>query len=287
MSREVYVLSLFPLCLSLMRVTPRNLEASSWCCSALVPVHDFTSCRIEPLTKKQESPYQFSLDIPVQPHQNTDPSILESSGAPDGPTPDHLDNGNDASAHDSLPESIGAGSIHATQISLLDELSRTEAESLSQRLKVGSNSFSQASTPKGSTIVPELSPSNVAIAIPSDSPIAEPYLLPVGSIIASPGGHFSYRILGACCRLFDRDELPWPCCRIQWRSKEPSWKRIGKRFVPDLATKRFPSYMVEILDHEYSREPFVLTLYWLKFPSNVQDWWYTRYVPSSKSKAQP
>ncbi|MEM9215502.1 MAG: hypothetical protein AAGD25_14300 [Cyanobacteria bacterium P01_F01_bin.150] len=113
----------------------------------------------------------------------------------------------------------------------------------------------------------------------------EPFLLPAGTVISSPGGHFSYRIVGACCRLFDREELPWPCCRIQWRSKEPSWRRIGKRFVPDLATKRCPSYMVEILDHEYSREPFVLTLYWLRFPSDVQNWWYTRYVPPSSQAA--
>lgn len=107
-----------------------------------------------------------------------------------------------------------------------------------------------------------------------------PELLAHGSILFSPGGHFTYRVIGACCRLFDRNELPWPCCRIQWRSKEPSWRRIGKRFVPDLATKSFPSYSVEILDHDASPEPVVVTLYWRPLSAKARSWWYQRYAPS-------
>ncbi|NET08837.1 MAG: hypothetical protein F6K09_34915 [Merismopedia sp. SIO2A8] len=114
--------------------------------------------------------------------------------------------------------------------------------------------------------------------------LAEQHILPFGTLLSSPGSHFTYRVLGSCCRLFDREELPWPCCRIQWRSKEPSWRRIGKRFVPDLATKRFPSYVVEILDQEYSEAPFVLTLYWARLPQDVQQWWYRRYVPASAAR---
>ena len=56
-----------------------------------------------------------------------------------------------------------------------------------------------------------------------------------GEIHSSVGGQYSFRVLGPCCRLYDRNELPWPCCRLSWRSKEPSWRRIGKRFVPDIA----------------------------------------------------
>jgi hypothetical protein len=100
--------------------------------------------------------------------------------------------------------------------------------------------------------------------------------LPPGYVFSSFGGHFSYRVIGACCRLFDREELPWPCCRLQWRSKEPSWRRIGKRFVPDLAVKNSPSYAIEILGQDYSGEPFVLTLYSVKLPAAVQAWWYTK-----------
>ncbi|HEY9615252.1 MAG TPA: hypothetical protein V6C64_00320 [Microcoleaceae cyanobacterium] len=96
-----------------------------------------------------------------------------------------------------------------------------------------------------------------------------------GQIISSPGCHFSYRIVGACCRLFDREQLPWPCCRLQWRGKEPSWRRIGRRFIVDLATRNFPSYSVEIVGQKpLAAEPLVITLYWLKLPPLIKDWWY-------------
>ena len=72
-------------------------------------------------------------------------------------------------------------------------------------------------------------------------------LLEYGSIHASSGGQYSFRVIGPCCRLFDREDLPWPCSRLAWKSKEPSWRRVGSRFVPDLAARRCPSYSVELL----------------------------------------
>ena len=72
-------------------------------------------------------------------------------------------------------------------------------------------------------------------------------LLDHGTVHTSQGGQYSFRVIGPCCRLFDREELPWPCCRLAWRSKEPSWRRVGRRFVPDLASRRCPSYAVELL----------------------------------------
>jgi hypothetical protein len=99
--------------------------------------------------------------------------------------------------------------------------------------------------------------------------------LPSGQIFSSYGCHFSYRVIGPCCRLFDREELPWPCCRLQWRGKEPSWRRIGRRFVPDLAVTKSPSYVVESLGQE-ATEPFVLTLYAVRLPPAVQQWWYSK-----------
>lgn len=103
---------------------------------------------------------------------------------------------------------------------------------------------------------------------------------PSGSIFSSPGCHFTYRIIGPCCRLFDREQLPWPCCRLQWRGKEPSWRRIGKRLIPDLATKNFPSYCVEILDHGHpSGPPFVITLYTAKLTPAEREWWYAKKLP--------
>lgn len=104
-----------------------------------------------------------------------------------------------------------------------------------------------------------------------------------GHTFSSPGGHFTYRVVGPCCRLFDREELPWPCCRLQWRSKEPSWRRVGRRFVPDIAAKRSPSYQVEILSPEYPTEAVILTMYWIKLTSDEQQWWYTKVRAASPS----
>jgi len=98
---------------------------------------------------------------------------------------------------------------------------------------------------------------------------------PSGHIFQSPGAHLTYRVIGPCCRLYDREQLPWPCCRLQWRSKEPSWRRIGRRLVPDMATRKFPSYCVEILGQGGS-EPFVTTLYTTRLSSAEQNWWCTK-----------
>ncbi|MGG6241927.1 hypothetical protein ACQ4N7_25180 [Nodosilinea sp. AN01ver1] len=99
---------------------------------------------------------------------------------------------------------------------------------------------------------------------------------PTGHIFQSPGAHLTYRVVGPCCRLFDRDQLPWPCCRLQWRGKEPSWRRIGKRLVPDMATRKSPSYCVEIVGQGYGAQSFVTTLYTAKLDRATQAWWHTR-----------
>ena len=86
-------------------------------------------------------------------------------------------------------------------------------------------------------------------------------VLAPGSEHTSPGGQYSYRILGPCCRLYDREDLPWPCCRLAWRSKEPSWRRIGRRFVPDVGARRCPSYAVELLQPGARPTRTVITLF--------------------------
>ncbi|MGJ3253163.1 MAG: hypothetical protein ACFE0J_18825 [Elainellaceae cyanobacterium] len=116
-------------------------------------------------------------------------------------------------------------------------------------------------------------------SITPPDPIDSLHPFPSGHIFHSPGGHFTYRVMGPCCRLFDRDELPWPCCRIQWRSKEPSWRRIGKRFIADIAARNAPSYSVEILGQEPSRNSFVMTLYWSKLSPPLKNWWYSKKPP--------
>ena len=121
-------------------------------------------------------------------------------------------------------------------------------------------------------------PSVSTQARPSQGNVAA--LLDSGSEHTSPGGHYSYRVLGPCCRLFDREELPWPCCRLAWRSKEPSWRRIGRRFVADLASRRCPSYAVELLQPGARPTRTVITLFPVRLGSQLQEWWYSK-LPSS------
>lgn len=102
---------------------------------------------------------------------------------------------------------------------------------------------------------------------------------PSGQIFYSPGGHFSYQVIGPCCRLFDREELPWPCCRLDWHGKEPSWRRVGKRFTADMATRKYPSYCVKVLDGRRARDELVITLYLVKLSEAEQDWWYSKKLP--------
>ena len=101
-----------------------------------------------------------------------------------------------------------------------------------------------------------------------------------GSVHTSCGGNFSYRIVGPCCRLFDREDLPWPCSRLAWRSKEPSWRRIGSRFVPDIASRRCPSYSVEILQPGAKSISTTLTLFADRLAPNMQEWWYSKHFRS-------
>lgn len=113
----------------------------------------------------------------------------------------------------------------------------------------------------------------------SSSPVSPPQvevLYAHGSEHTSPGGQYSFRVLGPCCRLFDREELPWPCCRLAWHSKEPSWRRVGRRFVADLASRRCPSYAVELLQPGSRPTATVLTLFSLRLSAPLQEWWYSK-----------
>jgi len=121
-------------------------------------------------------------------------------------------------------------------------------------------------------------PANSAASLLSGGPAAR--LLEAGSIHPSPGGQYSFRVLGPCCRLFDREELPWPCCRLAWRSKEPSWRRVGRRFVADLAARRCPSYVVELLQPGARPTRTVITLFPQRLSPELQEWWYSKQPAS-------
>lgn len=103
-----------------------------------------------------------------------------------------------------------------------------------------------------------------------------------GTWLRSPGDSFAYRVLGPCCRLYDREELPWPSCSMAWRGKQPSWNRIGPRFVADLAASRCPSYAVEAVDQWGGRWVQVLTLYSQRLSTEEKAWWTTK-KPAAKS----
>jgi len=97
-------------------------------------------------------------------------------------------------------------------------------------------------------------------------------MLKSGDIVHSVGGSFTYQIVGAICRIYDRGELPYPCCRLQWKGKEPYWNRVGKRFVPDIATKKFPSYRVKLVGGLLE---FDYTEYGKHLDEKSKAWWYT------------
>ena len=107
-------------------------------------------------------------------------------------------------------------------------------------------------------------------------------MLPNGKKIRSPGGAFVYQVAGPVCVLYDREQLPWPSCSLRWKGKQPSWNRVGKRFVPDLAASRCPSYVVEGVDAAGNRWCQVLTLYYERLSRQEKDWWCWRYKPNQE-----
>jgi len=94
-----------------------------------------------------------------------------------------------------------------------------------------------------------------------------------GKRFRSPGGSFAYEVQGPVCRLFDREELPWPSCSLSWKGKQPSWRRIGRRFVADISTSRFPSYAVKAVDAQGVQWEQVITLYHQRLNSEEKGWW--------------
>ena len=105
-------------------------------------------------------------------------------------------------------------------------------------------------------------------------------LLEHGSVHASPGGQYSFRVIGPCCRLFDREELPWPCCRLAWRSKEPSWRRVGadlcQIWLPGVA----PHIRLSCSSRALALHLRLLTLFSMRLTPELQEWWYSR-LPKS------
>ncbi len=105
-------------------------------------------------------------------------------------------------------------------------------------------------------------------------------MLDAGTTYSSPGGSFHYLVLGPCCRLYDREELPWPSCSMNWKGKQPSWNRVGRRFVGDIAAKRFPSYAVRGVDRHGCTWEEVVTDYTYRLSGPKRRWWYSNIPPA-------
>ena len=115
----------------------------------------------------------------------------------------------------------------------------------------------------------------------SSGPVCLNHPLDTGKFIRSHGGSLIYVIIAPVCRLYDREELPWPSCSLAWKGKQPSWNRVGARFVPDMAAARCPSYVVEGRDLHGNCWIDVLTFYWDRLDGKTKEWWYYK-GPKSK-----
>ena len=107
-------------------------------------------------------------------------------------------------------------------------------------------------------------------------------MLQPGDVLESPGHAFTYKIEGLCCRLFDREELPWPCCRLSWRGKEPSWRRVGSRLVGDVCCKRFASYAVSGRDRWGTEWRSVVTDFSNPLSRSEREWMYSKRPPEGQ-----
>ena len=108
-----------------------------------------------------------------------------------------------------------------------------------------------------------------------------------GKKLRSPGGSFLYEVQGPVCRLFDRDELPWPSCSLSWKGKQPSWRRIGCRFIADLSVRRSPSYAVTGVDSQGTRWRGVITLHGHRLSTLERRWWYSQRNESNTYPEAP
>lgn len=103
----------------------------------------------------------------------------------------------------------------------------------------------------------------------------QPNLKP-GDKFMSPGCNFEYEIIGACCLLYDREQLPYPSCSLSFRGKQPSWKRVGKRFVPDIGTSKYEVYQVALINRfgEYAGYYYWVFTY-KDMGEDLKQWWYS------------
>lgn len=101
-----------------------------------------------------------------------------------------------------------------------------------------------------------------------------------GDRFYSPGMNYEYEVIGAVCLLYDREELPYPCCSLEYKGKQPSWNRQGKRFIPNITSKDCETYNVKLLNHK-CRNIFTYSFSYYKINKEKRDWWITK-LPKHK-----
>lgn len=103
----------------------------------------------------------------------------------------------------------------------------------------------------------------------------------------SPGGRFAYTVQGAVCRLYDREELPWPSCSLVFKGKQPSWNRVGARFIADMAAANCPSYSVHGVDSSGDQWDAIFTFYWERLTPEMRKFWVTKKPQSAAFPVMP
>lgn len=63
---------------------------------------------------------------------------------------------------------------------------------------------------------------------------------------------------------------------MSWKGKQPSWRRVGPRFVADLTCRRFPSYAVHGVDQWGAEWDSIYTIYPERLRGREAEWWYSR-----------
>jgi hypothetical protein len=98
-----------------------------------------------------------------------------------------------------------------------------------------------------------------------------------GDRFKSPGCLYEYEVIGACCQLFDRESLPYPSCSLDWKGKQPSWRRIGRRFINEPSSANREIYYVRRINAQYEQ---LATTYWVftywQMSPELKKWWHKK-----------
>ena len=82
-----------------------------------------------------------------------------------------------------------------------------------------------------------------------------------GTVFQSPGGSFTYKVIGAVCRLYDKKD--WD-----------GWDGEGNRFVADFGSKNHESYCVTLIDEYSTNSEMIFTFAFRGMDEELKKWWF-------------